>query len=261
MDGGPAPRASAPAVPVVRIAPDLAAREIRKGVWVITHQRPYPANSLVVEGAASLLLVDTPWTAAATQKLLAWLDERFGPRRKQAVSTHFHQDAIGGNGVLRRAGVSITGLAHTRYLVEHRAPKRLRDMRRSLAQRPYDRALLAGAELVPPNSLFQASRFGLMLDREPYVLLYPGPAHSFDNLAVYLPERKLLFGGCMVKAGSSLGFTGDADLENWPGAIAKLQELELEAVVPGHGEQFGPDLLQHTLDLLDEATRRAGEGG
>lgn len=250
-----------PAVPVVRIATDLVGREVKPGVWVITHRRPMPANSLVVVGASSLLLVDTPWNAAATEALLGWLDERFGARRKQAVSTHFHQDAIGGNGVLRRAGVSITGLGHTKFLVERRAPARLHELRRSLTGQPYDRALLAGAEFVPPNSLFQASRLGLLLDREPYVLLYPGPAHSFDNLAVYLPERNVLFGGCMVKAGSSLGFTGDADLANWPAALAKLQELEVEVVVPGHGARFDADLLQHTLGLLAEVAKQpAGSG-
>ncbi len=54
----------------------------------------------------------------------------------------------------------------------------------------------------------------------------------------------------MVRGGESLGYLGDSGLEHWPEAIRKLQQYEVEVVVPGHGERLDPGLLEHTLELL-----------
>ena len=74
-----------------------------------------------------------------------------------------------------------------------------------------------------------------------------------DKVVVYFPARKLLFGSCMVIGMDQLGNTADADLASWPEAIKKLQAFPVDVIVPGHGERLGPDLLQHTLDLLAAA--------
>ena len=81
-------------------------------------------------------------------------------------------------------------------------------------------------------------------------LISPGASHSPDLIAMYIPDLELLFGGCGVKAGRTLGYLGDADLESWPAAIARLKELPTRWVIPGHGSRVDPGLLDHTLDLL-----------
>ena len=96
-----------------------------------------------------------------------------------------------------------------------------------------------------------AGKFSLPFgSEETYELLHPGPSHTPDSLAVYFPDRKLLFAGCVVKGGDTLGYLGDADLESWPGVIRELMELDLKMVIPGHGDRVDPGLLQNTLDLL-----------
>lgn len=235
----------------IRIDRELTATEIQEGVWLITHRLPYPANSLVVEGDdGSLLLVDTPWTAGETKTLIDWLDQRFDSPPKKAVNTHFHLDALGGNPALRDARIPTRGHFLTRQLLEHRGVRRIKELRMGLADRPTQRDRFRGIQIVAPGGLYVASDFRLPLGSETYALLHPGAAHSPDNLAVYFPSRKLLFGGCMVKGGSSLGYLGDADLENWPAAIKKLQTLEVETVVTGHGDRMDPGVLENTLELL-----------
>ncbi len=238
-----------------RVGEDLVVRRIAERAWVVTHERPYPANSLLVQADdESLLLVDTPWTPEATKRLLSWIKERFGPKPLQAVNTHFHLDSLGGNPVLRGAGIRVAGHGLTRSLLTHRGLRRLRELRRGLAaERPEEAARLRDLELAPPGFLYVASRFTFPFGSERYELIHPGAAHSPDNLVVWFPDRRLLFGGCMVKGGASLGFLGDADLESWPGAVRKLQALDPAVVVPGHGDRLDPRLLQHTLDLLEEA--------
>ena len=34
---------------------------------------------------------------------------------------------------------------------------------------------------------------------------YPGPGHSPDNIVVWIPEARVLFGGCLVKSAGAKG--------------------------------------------------------
>ena len=85
-------------------------------------------------------------------------------------------------------------------------------------------------------------------------MYYPGPSHSKDNLIVYFPDKRLLFGGCAVKSiqSKNLGFTGDAIMSEWPKSLAKVLNKYNDAllVVPGHGEVGGLEIIRHTLALF-----------
>jgi glyoxylase-like metal-dependent hydrolase (beta-lactamase superfamily II) len=71
---------------------------------------------------------------------------------------------------------------------------------------------------------------------------------------VWIPQEKILFGGCMLKAlaWNGLGFTGDADVEEWPNTLNRLLEdfSGAEIVIPGHGDYSDLSLVYHTLELL-----------
>lgn len=241
-----------PAARIETIREDLVAREIQPGTWVITHERPLSANSLVVRSVeGDVLLVDTPWTPDATAALLRWIDAELEPTSRKAINTHYHLDALGGNEALRDAGVGAQGLVTTAELLQSRGAA----LRQGVIDGLDDPELaeeFASMELLPPPSLYMAPRFGMPLGpSERYELIFPGHAHSPDNLVVYFPERKLLFGGCLVKGGRSLGYLGDADLETWPDAIRQLQELDIELLVPGHGTRLDREQLENTLELLE----------
>lgn len=88
----------------------------------------------------------------------------------------------------------------------------------------------------------------------PLEIFYPGAAHAPDNVVVWIPAARVLFGGCAVRPGdsSSPGNTDDADIENWPTAIEKVlaRYSMAEVVVPGHGAPGGPELLMHTIGIF-----------
>jgi glyoxylase-like metal-dependent hydrolase (beta-lactamase superfamily II) len=96
----------------------------------------------------------------------------------------------------------------------------------------------------------------LSLGGETVEIFYPGPAHSPDNIVVYFPSAKLLFGGCMVRADGQLGNLTDADLKKWPESIRKLRKYDARLIVPGHGINFSPSMLEET----EEAALAAAKG-
>ncbi len=88
-----------------------------------------------------------------------------------------------------------------------------------------------------------------------------GAGHAPDNVVVYVPEARVLFGGCAVHEASRTtpGNLSHADLGTWPTAIRRIQARypEAEVVVPGHGVPGGVELLDHTLAVLEAHGERS----
>lgn len=83
---------------------------------------------------------------------------------------------------------------------------------------------------------------------------YPGKGHTEDNIVVWLPQYKILAGGCLVKSteAKDLGNVADAYVNEWSGSIENVLNRygNMISVVPGHGHVGDKELLLHTLDLL-----------
>ena len=90
----------------------------------------------------------------------------------------------------------------------------------------------------------------LWIGGERVQVIFPGETHSPDNVVVFFPERGLLFGGCMILAGESVGNAADANMDTWADAVGTLERLRPLLIVPGHGLRFDPDLIRHTLSVL-----------
>jgi metallo-beta-lactamase class B len=233
---------------------DLFLRKIQEGVYVITHSFPWAANSMIVEMADStLVLVDTPYTPDATQAVLDWVQGRLGQREIVAINTGFHHDNLGGNSYLIEAGIPVYGADLTAELLGERGEQMRAQTLGWLEEPKYERYYQAHETLpyVPPDHLFPiAEGLALQFGSEAVQVYYPGPSHSPDNVVVYFPDKKILFGGCMIIGWDSVGNTADADLEAWPDSVRKLSRFDFDVLVPGHGERLDPGLLEHTVGLL-----------
>jgi metallo-beta-lactamase class B len=213
----------------IDIADDLYLREVQNGAYVITQDTDFAANSLLVEMAdSSLVLVDTPYTIDATRELLGWIVEQYGSRDLIEINTGFHDDNLAGNGYLISRGVPVYGADLTADLLkQHNSPN------------------------APPTNLYPIDEgLELTFGSEIVRVYYPGPTHTLDNVVVYFPDRRLLFGGCMVSGWGGIGNTGDADLEAWPVSLKSLEQFEADLVLPGHGDRFYPANIDETIEAL-----------
>jgi metallo-beta-lactamase class B len=254
--GVPPARVAAPVAVAPALAPapvGFVVRELAPGALVLTEPEPWEANMLLAEMPdGALLLANAPATEASTRALLAWIGGRFGPRRLVVVNSHFHFDASGGNAALREAGAEVIASRETARLFVAEGPA----MRTSLAStyatsHPTFAQAIAETRVEPPTRTFDPrEELVLTFGDERVRVIHPGPAHSRDNVVVFLPDRGILFGGCMVKGGPSLGYLGDADVAHWPAAIRALQALRPTIVVPGHAGRLDPGQLDNTLALL-----------
>lgn len=86
---------------------------------------------------------------------------------------------------------------------------------------------------------------------------YLGGGHATDNIVVWLPSEKILFGGCMLKDSKTteLGNTADAaPLQEWLRTVYAVEAHfpQAKIVIPGHGEVGGMEVIKHTVDVLFE---------
>lgn len=232
------------------ITDELRVEPIAEGVYLVVHERPWAANSLLVEMPdGTLVLCDTPYDDRATVDLLEWIGAVFGRREVVAINGHFHPDALGGNGALREAGIVSHGSALTARMLAERGPavkaQLLRNMPEDLIERYTD------PEWLPPSRLF-AEEEGLELELggERVLVFYPGPGHTPDNVVTWFPDRKLLFGGCLVRTVPRMGNVVDADLERYSDSVENLRRFDARMIVPGHGSPGGPELLDVTLEAV-----------
>jgi len=210
-------------------------RKIQNGVWIHTSYhtfkgQTYPSNGMVVQVQDSLYLIDPAWGEANTRILLQKIESQIGLPIVSGLATHFHGDRVAGVDILEAKGIEMYTHPKTPALAK------------------------AEGNAVPDHTLATLNKPGATVSFGPLEVFYPGPAHSLDNIMVWVPKQQILYGGCAIRNAqvTTLGNTADADLSSWPKAIRRAQKAYPQAniVVPGHGAVGGPELLDHTLALF-----------
>lgn len=194
----------------------------------------YSSNGLIVIRAGRALMIDTPADDAKTERLCKWLKDSFSVRVSRVVVCHFHDDCLGGLGYLHKTGV----VSAANWLTAE-----------------YCRELQLPVPMILFNHVLNFDFNG-----EPVECRYFGSGHSPDNITVWLPEQKILFGGCLIKSAESagLGNLSDAEPDEWDETVRKLIAAysSIGIVIPGHGNAGGPELLEHTIRLVEAYKNR-----
>jgi len=211
------------------------------GVWMHTSYYTYPnnvkfpSNGLIVKEGHQLTLIDTAWGELQTVQLLKAIKLEINLPVSKAIVTHAHSDRAAGVDVLESSGVEVYSHPLTkRFTIENGSP-------------------------VPNNTLDAISEAGSSMKFGKLDVFFPGAAHAMDNLMVWLPDNKILFGGCAIRAmnSTSAGNTVHGDIQSWSQVIKRVKEEYKNAmvVVPGHGDFGGIELLAHTEKMVMAAAK------
>lgn len=222
------------------ISDDMTIEQLTDKVYVYTATAPIEgwgmvaSNGMIVIDNDEAFLFDTPTTAEQTETLATFIADSLHAKIVGFVPNHWHADCVAGMDLLHCMGV-------TSYANEMTI-----DILKELG-RPY-----------PMNGFGES--LSLTLNDTEIVCYYFGGGHSLDNIVVWLPSEQILFGGCMVKDihATTLGNTADGDVVAWPETIGKVQEMfpSAKIVIPGHGDIGGPELLEHTRELITSLTAK-----
>lgn len=212
--------------------PDLEVKKIAENVYQHTSYEKYKtwglvgSHGLVFVHGTDAYIIDTPGSEKDTKTLVQWINEQ-GFSTKASISAHFHSDSTAGIAYLNSLSIPTYASKSTNDLLGKRGEEQA-------------------------THSFTKTSYWLLKNK--IEVFYPGAGHSPDNVVVWLPEQKILFGGCFVKP-EGLGNLSDAVIEDWPASAEKLIKRYRNAklVVPGHGAVGDTSLLEKTRQRAIEA--------
>jgi cyclase len=246
--------------------PGLAYRleKVADGVyWAIANGVPYyVSNAIVIVGEDGVAVVDPGAGPAEARVLRAAIRTVTALPVRYVIDTHFHfdhalgneafegaivvghdatrarlgPDALQGRTVASFAAGIPTQVARSREdaRTEGDPGKREDLFRRAASLEAYGHEL-ATMRAVPPALTFSES-LTLWLGSREIRLVHLGRAHTAGDLVVYLPKERIAGTGDMFNG--YLGFMGDAYVDEWAETLGRLEQLDFETVIPGHGNPF-----------------------
>ena len=215
----------------------MRALEVAPGCWYVQglselgskNNQNFISNAGFIVTSDSVVVVDALGSPALAERLLATIREVTPKKVSHVVLTHYHADHIYGLQVFAQAGVQIIAHQGGRgYIHSDTARLRLQASREELAPWIDDKT-----QLVPATQWMEGLR-ELTVGDTTLLLQSVGPAHTSEDLAVYVPRVKLLYAGDLVFR-SRIPFVGQADSRNWIVSLEKLLEFDATVIVPGHG--------------------------
>lgn len=208
--------------------------------------RNFISNAGFVITPEGVIVIDALGSPALAQALVNEIQRITPLPITHVLVTHFHADHIYGLQVFKALGARI--LAHEQgkqYLHSDSAKARLIASRQELSPWVDENTELVFADewITQDRSLNVG---GLVLE-----LMHLGPAHTAEDMVVYLPRQQVLFAGDVMFR-QRIPFIGQADSHHWQQALTQLSALNVAWLVPGHGaasQNFKQDLLL-TLNYL-----------
>jgi cyclase len=213
------------------------------GSWMIN-------NTGFIVARDGVSAIDASSTERRTRRFLEAIRSVTAVPVRTLVNTHHHPDHTAGNGLFGGATI----VAHEQARPEMR-----------MLGLPHNSGVWTDVdygdlELTLPFLTF-ADRITLWADDLRCELLFAGgPAHTTNDIVVWIPERSVLFCGDLLFNGGtpfllSGSVLGAIDvLENF------LRPLGARTIIPGHGPVGGPELIDPVLGYLRFVRDLATEG-
>jgi glyoxylase-like metal-dependent hydrolase (beta-lactamase superfamily II) len=216
----------------------VQAQRVTDDVWFVQGEaamgsaanRNFISNAAFVVTDAGVVVIDALGSPALAEELLAEIRRITPLPIRHVIVTHYHADHIYGLQVFKAAGASVIAHRDARdYLQSETAQRRMEASREELF--PW---VDETTRLVAADRWLDADDTVLRVGSFEFHLRHAGPAHAQEDVVIYLPQRRVLFGGDLVFQGR-IPFVGGADSRRWIDSIDRLIEFQPAILVPGHG--------------------------
>lgn len=189
----------------------------------------FMSNAGFVVTRDGVVVFDSLGTPALARKLIGEIRRVTRQPIRRVIVSHWHADHYYGLQAFKQSGAEIWAHeAAQAVLGSAAAGDRLAQRRDLLA--PW-----VGDDFqVIPADVWLAGDTDFTLGGVRFIVRHVGPAHSPEDLVLFVPQDGVLFSGDLVFQGR-VPFVGEADSKAWLAALDRLLALKPRAMVPGHG--------------------------
>ena len=217
--------------------PAMLAKQVSPSSWYVegvsalgsSGNQNFISNAAFVVTPAGVVVIDALGSPALAKRLVAEIAKITPQPITHVIVTHYHADHIYGLQTFKALGARLVAhRAALAYLNSETARLRLQVSREELA--PW---VDANTHLTVADEWLEGPKVltvgGVRFEINPV-----GPAHTPEDLVVYLPSEKVLFAGDLVFR-SRVPYVGQADSRHWITALDSLLKFDTQVIVPGHG--------------------------
>ena len=263
--------------------------KLADGVYEIRHANApdhfSQSNTVVVIGDTGVLVVDSCYLPSSAREDIAQIRQWTNKPVRYLLNTHWHNDHVQGNAAYGEAFPGINVIAQTEtaklmalrigpYLAEY--PHRMEKFQKALdtGKDENDRPLsedekedlkiaVAGGKVASeavsaefrdlmvklPDITFD-HELNLDLGRRDVQLKYLGRGNTVGDAIAYLPQEKIVIAGDLVD--SPVPFLYGGFPVEQASTLRRMEELDFETLVPGHGDVLqGKTFVQEEIDLIE----------
>jgi glyoxylase-like metal-dependent hydrolase (beta-lactamase superfamily II) len=226
---------------------DPVLQPVGAGAWLLPGRFPRgrqpDGNSLVLEGRDGLVVIDTGRHAEHTQALLDFSARRGRPIAS-VINTHWHLDHLGGNARLREAlpALEVIGSPAVERAIDQRFAGFRRDMEALLADPAteeriramvrIDLALYDRAAAMRPTRSIEGPPQALPVAGRELTIGHEAAASDGDLWVLDRASGVLAVGDLVTLP---VPFLDTACPARWREALARVDALAFERLLPGHG--------------------------
>ncbi|MBN1182314.1 MAG: MBL fold metallo-hydrolase [Bacteroidales bacterium] len=268
-------------------------KKLDKGVYACIHKIGGRAicNAGIVDNGESTIIFDSFLSPDAAEELIETVKHLKLSPIDYVINSHYHNDHIRGNQSFDTE-VKIVSTIITAQLIKQEEPKELAaekeyakiryeyfdslykafkgdtgsiDFQEILLMRPYFEELSVSHAKIKtrlPDITF-SNEMSLDGKLRKVRLIEKGKGHSGSDLIMYLPKEKIIFAADLI-FNKSHPYLADGDFRNLKTILTSLELMEINKVVPGHGDIGGKELIsvmkEYIEDLEDLAARMKSEG-
>ncbi|MCJ7422879.1 MBL fold metallo-hydrolase [Candidatus Bathyarchaeota archaeon] len=218
----------------------------------------------IVHIDAGMTTKDGEWLLSQSMKIAAVKNPKLW-----LILTHHHSDHIFGMRPFKEAGARIVAHEDLRKFLSKRMPPFFKTginttksyvikfmVERFSYTKENAEKMLEGVKLFLPDETFTDEKT-LQLDGDELLLLHT-PGHASSEISVYHHTSKTLFAGDTVYEGRILTtrFGGLREWKQWIRSLEKLELMEIDRIVPGHGIICEKSEIRKNIEYLKKLSKR-----
>lgn len=214
----------------------------------------FMSNAGFVVTDKGVVVFDTLGTPALARQLVAEIKKISQQPIKLVIVSHYHADHIYGMQVFKALDIEMW--AHTagqEYVGSDEARMRLAQRRELL--KPW---IDEGTKVLPADKWLDGDT-SFEMGGLHFELRHVGPAHSSEDMVMFVKEDGVLYSGDLVFKGR-VPYVGNADSRMWLQALDKLIAFNPKYMIPGHGAASNTPIedLKLTRDYLQFVRQAMG---
>ena len=189
----------------------------------------FMSNAGFVVTPQGVVIFDSLGTVPLAQKMLGIIRKITKQPIKYVIVSHYHADHYYGLQVFKDAGAEIWAHKNAQGLTKTEAAMERFEQRKQELFPWVDE----NTRFIEPD-VYLAGDTDFKLGGVHFSIRHVGPAHSAEDVALFVKQDGVLYAGDLVFKGR-VPFVGDADSKAWLASLGKLTAMKPRVMVPGHG--------------------------